>query len=525
MLPGVPVDAAGAPRDAAPARPHGRPWVRSIVRAAVVWSVILAGLILLLGGGQASEAPGPPEASGPMETAETVLTEQAFESPGEAVLFTIAVVILLGLSAFFSGSEVAFFSLHRLRLRAMAEEENYVGRLISRMMDDPNGLLTTILAGNAVVNVGIGVVLGTKIDLIFLQIFSTTPLPAGIDGNAAAYVLAVVLTTVALVLFGEIIPKVVAVTASEPFARITAIPMRGADRLLKPLSNACIAITDFLFRVTRVGQLRAAPFITDDELKRVLFETGAQGVIHEQDMQMIQGILEISEANLRSALTPRGDIIAIEADATVADALELLREHRFSRLPVYEEDLDHIIGILVMKDLLPSFARGDFSQPVRSLMRKAHFVPEVMSVNNFIKDAQRRRFHLSIVVDEYGGTAGLITLEDAMEEIVGEIFDESDEEVKPYEELEEGVYRVEGDMPLDEFSVLVGKPIEHDQHHTVAGYLMGFTERLLEEGEVIETDGLRFRVEELEGRRVAFVRVEALPAPEVAETAEGPDHD
>jgi len=253
-----------------------------------------------------------------------------------------------------------------------------------------------------------------------------------------------------------------------------------------------------------------------------LFETEAQGVIHEQDMQMIQGILEISEASLRQALTPRGDIVAIEADATVTDALALLREHRFSRLPVYEEDLDHIVGILVMKDLLPSFARGDFSQPVRSLMRKAHFVPEVMSVNNFIKDAQRRRFHLSIVVDEYGGTAGLVTLEDAMEEIVGEIFDESDEEVAPYEEISAGVYLVEGDMPLDEFSVLVGIAIEHDEHHTVAGYLMSFTERLLEEGEIVETSGLRFRVEALDGRRVARVRVEVLASPEPAEAA---DHD
>ena len=476
-------------------------------------------IVAMSGGGQASEAPGVLEATG------TTVAEKAFNSPAEATAFALAVCVLLGLSAFFSGSEVAFFSLHRMRLRALAEDGSYISRLISRMMDDPSGLLTTILAGNAVVNVGIGAVLGTKVDLIFLEIFSAAPLPAGIDASAVAYVLAVLIATIALVLFGEVIPKVVAVTAPEPFARFAAIPMNGADKLLKPLSKGCLLVTDFLFHITKLGELRAAPFITDDELKRVLFETEAQGVIHEQDMQMIQGILEISEASLRQVLTPRGDIIAIAADATVADALEVLREHHYSRLPVYEEDLDHVVGILVMKDLLPSFARGDFSQPVRSLMRKAHFVPETMSVNNFIKDAQRRRFHLSIVVDEYGGTAGLVTLEDAMEEIVGEIFDESDEEVKPYEALGDGVYRVEGDMPLDEFSELMGVPIQHGEHHTVAGYLMNLTERLLEQDEVVETEELHFTVEETDGRRIARVRVEVKPVAEAAEAGEGHGHD
>lgn len=512
--------ALGAPLVGRSSHPYAPPprtlrhSLRGIALSAAVWAFLLVVLLLSLGsGGHASGDAIDALTDG----ADSVI--KAFETPGEAMFFAVGVIVLLGLSAFFSGSETAFFSLHRLRLRAMAEEGSYTGRLVSSMMEQPNALLTTILAGNAAINVAIGVVLGTKIDILFLEVLQGRDLPAPLEVNALAYVLAVIVTTVALVFFGEVVPKVIAVTAPEPFARLASVPMRGADRLLRPLSVSCLFVTDFLFRVTRFGELRAAPFITDDELKRVLFDSEQQGVIHEQDMQMIQGILDFSEASLRRILTPRGDIVAIEADATVADAVALLRENRFSRLPVYEDDLDHIIGILVMKDLLPSFSRGDMSQPVRSLMRKAHFVPETMSVNDFIKDAQRRRFHLSIVVDEYGGTAGLVTLEDAMEEIVGEIFDESDLEELPYEVLPDGNYLVDGDMPLDEFSTLVGVAIEHTEHHTVAGYLMNLTERLLERDEMVETERLLFVVEETDERRIVRVRVSVLAAP--AQVAEG----
>ena len=412
-------------------------------------------------------------------------------------------IVLLFLSAFFSGSETAFFSINKLRLRAMHDDARTTAQAVARMLEQPGRLLTTILVGNIFINVLIGVLMGSRVEQLFQYTFGLSPL--------IAYPVAIGAATSAIVFFGEILPKVLAVSASENFARAAVLPLRAADRALTPLRDGVMWLTDLIFTVTRFHERRAAPFITDEELKSVISDTEVQGAIEEEERQMIQGILDFSNVLLREILVPRPDVVALPHDATVADALAALRENEFSRMPVFEENLDHIVGVLMAKDLLPTFAKGELDRPVREFARPPHFVPETMKVRQFVRDAQRRRAHLAVVVDEYGGTAGIVTLEDALEEVVGDILDENEQIETPHELLEENVYRVEGGMDLEELSSLIGVEIRDTEHETVAGFLMNHSDKVLEAGDRVEHDGVVFTVESCEGKRVSHVRIEAPP--------------
>lgn len=419
----------------------------------------------------------------------------------------VVVAVLLIFSAFFSSCETAFLAIQKPELRAMREDKKLSSRLVVGMLDDPGRLLTTILVGNMLVNTLVGVTLGTRIKDVF-------EFSLGIPA-AGAYLTAVVLTTGALLFFGEITPKVFAVRAQASWARVAVYPLLAADWLLAPLRKGLLRLTDVLFRVTRFHELRAAPYITDVELKSMLSNGEAKGSVEEEGREMIRRILEFHDVQLREIVVPRLDIVAVGEDATVEEGLELFRENEYSRMPVYREDLDHITGILVAKDLLPSVMREDLDRQIKTLVRPAHFVPETMSVQDFIKNVQRQRSHLAIVVDEYGGTEGLVTLHDAIEQIVGDIRDET--EPLPYEQIAERVYRVKGNMPLEELTDLTDIPVEDTEHNTVAGFLMDQTEKVLEAGDRIDYAGIRFTVEAVEGKRASLVRIEL---PEQAENRE-----
>ncbi len=408
-----------------------------------------------------------------------------------------ATLILLGFSAFFSASEVAFYSLHQIRLRSMRQSPHMLDRLAARLMDHPGSLLTSILMGNCIVNVLLGVVLAVRVEELFRDVL----LPPQVASPVVSYVIAVTICTAVLVFFGEITPKLIVVHRSESFARFAAVPIYLIDRALTPVRHGLLLFIGFVFRVTRFSKVRPAPFMTDAEFKSILSEGEATGVIEEDERQMIQGILEFGDVMLREILVPRPDMIALKETASVGEALALFREHEFSRIPVYKDDMDSIAGLLYAKDLLPQVDQGILDEPIRPLLRPVHFVPETMSVADFLKTVQRLRTHLAIVVDEFGGTEGLVTMQDALREVVGDVGEE--EEAPSSQEIKPGVYRIEGGFPLDELEELAGVPVEDEEHTTVAGFLMEQTEKILEVGDELEHKGVRYTVEEMDGKRVS----------------------
>ncbi len=415
--------------------------------------------------------------------------------------YVIAIVAcLLGLSAFFSSCETAFLSIQKTRLRGMREEESFTARWVVRMLDDPARLLTTILVGNMLVNTLTGVVLGTRVKDLF-EFSLGMPAPA-------AYALAIGVTTLVLLFFGEITPKVFAVRARETYARWAVVPLIAADSMIAPVRKSLLRLTDFLFQITRFHELRAAPFITEDELKAAIADEQTHAVIEEEGREMIRRILEFRDVQLSEILVPRPDIVALPEDATVAEAHALFREYEYSRIPIFDEDLDHITGILSVKDLIPRLSENELSRPVKAFVRPPHFVPATVSVQDFIKEVQRLRAHLAIVVDEYGGTKGIVTLHDAIEQVVGDIRDEDDDDQPEYEQLGEGVYRVKGSLSLDDLSALIHVTLDDEEHNTVSGFVMHLSEKVLAVGDQIRYEGILFTVEKTDGNRATTVRLE-----------------
>lgn len=455
-------------------------WSALIAGAGVLCYFTLAGAVVVPGEGSSPAAPVPWH---------TILTPAV-------LLMTLS---LGGMSAFFSASEVAFLSLNKVELRSFASSDFWIRRLIARMLKRPGSLLTTILMGNTIVNVLLSITFAEPVADFFR---SSVQLPA-----PQAYALAVVITTSALLFFCEILPKVFAVTRPETYTIAAAIPLFLVDKMMMPLRYGATSLVGFLFKVTKLSQVKPAPFLTDDEFITLLSEGEASGIIEEEERQMIEGILEFGDVTLREVLVPRPDIVAVKETASVKEALDTVCEHEYARMPVYQEDLDHIIGILYAKDLLPVIEEGDWERPVTSCMRPPHFVPETMSVGDFVKSAQRMRIHIAIVVDEYGGTEGLVTLQDALREVVGDIGEEDDLDEPMFNTVEEGVWQVAGSFPLDEFEQAIGISSGDDEHTTVGGFLMTLSDKILEPGDELEFSGLHFVIEEVDKKRVIRVLV------------------
>ncbi len=411
--------------------------------------------------------------------------------------------VLAGFSAFFSASEVAYFSLHKVKLRAMGESPAALARLAARNMEQPGALLATLLMGNTIVNVLLGTVLGEPMAQMFERSF--------LMPTARSYVVSVVVTTAGLLLSCEVFPKVMVLRYNAVFAQVAALPVFLVHHLMRPLRALIMAFVAFLFRITRFSELPPAPFMTDDEFRSVLEDSKASGVIEEEERQMIQGIIEFSDTTVREILVPRPDMIAVPATATAAEALEVVREHEYSRMPVYRDDLDDIVGVLHAKDLLPLVESGKLDTLIQEVARPAHFVPETMSLADFLKTAQRLHSHLALVVDEYGGTRGMVTLQDALREVVGDIGEEDDGLELLCETLGTGRYRVDGALPLEDLENLIGIVVDDEEHTTVAGFLMSQSEKIPEAGDEILYAGVRFRIEQVREKRVMRVLIDCPP--------------
>lgn len=408
-------------------------------------------------------------------------------------------LVLALLSAFFSASEVAFLSLNKVELRSMDASTSWFQRLAASLMKRPGSLLTTILMGNTFVNIMISITFADPLAAVFR---SSLHFP-----EPQSFAASVVITTCALLFFCEILPKVFATTQPRAFAVSVSLPMYLTDKIIMPFRYMATLLVGFIFKITRLSEVKPAPFLTDDEFLSLLSEGEASGIIEEEERQMIEGILEFDDVTLEEILAPRPDIVGIKETATISEALEIVRMHEYARMPVYREDLDHVTGILYAKDLLPVMEEGHWDKTVTAYMRRPHFVPATMSVGDFVKTAQRLRIHIAIVVDEFGGTEGLVTLQDALREVVGDIGEENDEEEPMVVEISPGAWQIAGNCPLDEFEQHTGISPGDEEHTTVGGFLMALSDKILEPGDELHFSGLHFVIKEVDGKRVIRVLV------------------
>lgn len=413
---------------------------------------------------------------------------------------------LLCASAFFSATETAFFAIRGTQLKAMQKSQYFRDRLVARLMVSPPDLLTSILMGNAIVNIGLSIAFGSRLEEYIIKFL----LPESIASPFISYLIAGLVSTFILIFGGEVTPKLLASRYVESYARSVVFLIYIIHALFSPIRKLLLASIGFTFRITRFSSIPPSPWVTDDELKLLVREEGLSDVIAEDERKMIRGILEFRDEPVKRILVPRTEIVAIPDDATVEEAWEIFCEHEYSRMPIYHENLDRIVGILYAKDLLDYIEKKLWKQPVKPIGRKAHFIPETMAISESIKTAQKLNTHLAIVVDEYGGTAGLVTLHDALRAIIGEISDDEGEEEILYTKVGEDEYLLDGKMPIPKLEELLHVSLDDPEHTTVAGYLLKHHENLLKQGDVVTVGLLQFTVEQMEEKRIARVRLKVI---------------
>ncbi len=412
------------------------------------------------------------------------------------VLSGVILAVLLLLSALVSGSEVAFFSLTRQQIAYCRKSMHKSERLIYQLIKDPKKLLATILILNNFINISI-VTLAT---FITWRIVGTNTL------EGVVIIILTSITTFAIVFFGEVIPKVYASPNSLQFAKATARLLNFADSIFKPLAWFLMNISNIIEKRIEKKDYQ----VSKDELHKAL-ELTAGGTTTDEEKEILKGIVNFGTLTVKQVMRSRMDITAIDVATNFHDLMDKINKSGYSRIPIYRETIDRIEGILYIKDLLPYLDR-DENFKWHTLLRPGYFVPENKKIDSLLKDFQEKRVHMAIVVDEYGGTSGLITLEDIIEEIVGEIRDEFDEDEIPFNKLDENTYIFEGRTSLNDFCKIIGiDPIIFEEvkgeSESIGGLLLELNAKLPRVGEKIEYKNFVFTVVAVDNRRIKRVRV------------------
>lgn len=411
----------------------------------------------------------------------------------------IVFLILLLLSAFFSGSETAFFSLSRADVENIRKKSGDRG-IFLKLLERPKRLLITILTGNTIVNIA-----AASLAAVFVRDIC---LRTGFS-QIAGLILQIAVVSFLILLFGEITPKFIALKNATVVSQRVAPTIRIFQIVLNPLVALFSWITNFVSSVLGVGKKRL--FITEDEIKTLVEVGQERGELEAEEKEMITSIFEFGETAIHEVMVPRIDMVAVDADTPIDEVIATIRETGHSRIPVYRERIDNIIGILYAKDLLPQLGHHE-NKSLIDLVRDAHFVPESKKIDEMLREFQREKVHMAIVVDEYGGTAGLVTLEDILEEIVGEIQDEYDTEAPLWEKSEDGSIEVEAKISLDELNEIIEEdafPTSED-YETLGGLIFHSTGNVPEPGETIEHGNYLLTVKEVSNRRVGRVRISPL---------------
>jgi len=405
----------------------------------------------------------------------------------------LLILFLIAGSGFFSSSEIAMFSLPAHQVDAMVEQGLRGANAVKSLKDDPHRLLVTILVGNNMVN-------------ITMSSISTTIVGFYFDAGTAVIVSSLGITSLVL-LFGESAPKSYAVENTELHARRIAPPLKIVGKVLFPL----IAIFDQLTRaVNKITGGRSAiesTYVTRDEIRNMIKTGEREGVLDEEEREMLHRTLRFNNTIAKEVMTPRLDVTAVSKDADIAEAIETCIQSGHARLPVYEGSLDNVIGVVHIRDLVRDLNYGENEKlELADLIEPTLHVPESKNVDDLLKEMRKNRMHMVVVIDEFGTTEGLVTMEDLTEEIVGEILEGSEEE--PIEFIDDDTATVKGEVNIEEVNEALDLDIpEGEEFETLAGFIFNRVGRLVEEGEIIDYDGVEIRVEQVENTRIMKARI------------------
>jgi putative hemolysin len=413
------------------------------------------------------------------------------------VSIVLVLVSILGLS-FFAASEIAITRMNRVRAYRLREEGRRGSGSLIRIVENPAPYLNVVLFLTLLFTIG-----GTTIATAF----------AVRHFHNAGEIVATIVMTLVLFVFAEVTPKTFAIQRTDRVALVIAPPVAFLGRVLGPFANALLKLANILMP----GKgLKEGPYITEQELMASAAVASEEGEIQEEEKELIHSIFEFGDTIVREVMVPRPDVIAIEDTATLRDVQALVLEHGYSRIPVFHEDLDDVVGVVFAQDVLKAMHQGDGDRSLAEICRPAHVVPESKRVADLLREMQKEKFHQAIVVDEYGSITGIVALEDLLEELVGEITDEYDTEEPDVVEVRDGVYRVSGKTSIDDVNEVLGAELPDEEWDTVAGLVLDLFGRVPDEGEDTVFQSLRFKVEDVRGRRVATVLITREPVTDEA---------
>ena len=440
---------------------------------------------------------------------------------GSTVFEIIVIAILVAINGVFVAAEIALVTVRRSRIRQLSDDGDARAKRVARMVDKPGRLLATIQLGITFVGFLAAVFAGARIAQGFADTIRDIGGPLAGSADILSLLIVTVLVSLFTIVFGELVPKTLALSHAERYALALARPVDLLGVVLAPVVWLLTSITHAVTRLLGVSDV-PRDAVTVEEL-RILVERGGElGTIEAEEEQMIGGVLELGQRRVHEVMVARVDIVALAVDAALGEIVETIVSEGHSRIPVYDGNIDNIVGLLYAKDLLPYLVGEDRPPAIRRLVRTPLFVPESMLVDDLLQSLQRRRVHIAIVLDEHGGTAGLVSIEDLIEEIVGEIQDEYDEELPMIVALSETVARVDGradvDDLLEHFDTKL-KGDDQEEFDTVSGLVYHYVGGVPKVGDEIDVDGLQLIVEATEGRRVRTVRVSYSPPLEPGDPA------
>jgi putative hemolysin len=433
-----------------------------------------------------------------------------------SILLKIAmVVVLVAINAYFVATEFALVAVRRTRIEQRLRGGDKRARYVAQALDHPDDFISAAQLGITVASIGIGYIAEDTIHVLILPYLQAIHLNipglnASLTGHVISTILTLMLVTYLHVVLGEQVPKMIAIQKAEPISLWTTRPTQVVGIIFRPFikvmsGSAAGIMRMFGMQPTGVHSVAHSP----EEIRMLIEQSQQEGEIEAEQEQMIHGVFEFPETLAREIMTPRPDIVALEVDTSMHDVVNLLIEEGHSRIPVYEENLDNIVGVLLVKDMLPYLVgtKGE-AFVLRELLREPYFVPDTKRISELLVELRTRNVHLAIVLDEFGGTEGLVTLEDLLEEIVGEIYDEYDVAEPEFTMTPDGDVIIDGGASIDEVNERFGMQLSSDDFDTIGGYIFGTLGRVPQIGDSIYVDGSgELRIEGTEERRVTAVRL------------------
>ena len=401
------------------------------------------------------------------------------------------VIILIALSGFFSSSETALISVNQIRLRQRAADGDNKSLTVLKLLEKPQDVLSSILIGNNVVNIASSAVA----TVFFTQLF-----------GASGPVVATVVMTILVLIFGEVLPKTAAQQQPEMISRKVAKPISLLTTLFTPLVFLLSAFTNLITKLL-FSNVDDSPTITEEEFKTLVEVGEEEGVLQREERAYIDNVLDFSSATASDMMKPRTSVVALDVEATEEEIFELLKDNRYSRIPVYEDSIDHIIGILYMKDVVRLLAQGEAIH-LREILRDAYFIGESAVADRIFREMKARNLSIAVVVDEYAGTSGIITMEDILEELVGNIDDEYDLESTDVILLENGVYLVDPELRIDEINDYFHMNLESEKSDSIGGFVIELLDRIPKQGEVVRYGDILFTVNEMQGLKMTKLKMD-----------------